>query len=92
MVLLPDGRAKIRAEGWAEGFEKGFAKGFAKGWADVAPEMARIRSAWLSWNARRLDHENRGEPFDEPPPMPIDGYRNGKSDDGGNGKGDAASE
>lgn len=86
MVLLPDGRAKIRdegyAEGWAEGFEKGFVKGFAKGWADVAPEMARIRSAWLSWNARRLDHENRGEPFDEPPPMPIDGHRNGKNDSG----------
>ena len=92
MVLLPDGRAKIRAEGyaegwaegyaegWAEGFAKGFAEGFAKGWADVAPEMARIRSAWLSWNARRLDHENRDEPFDEPPPMPIDGYRNGKDD------------
>lgn len=72
MVLLPDGRAKIRAEGWA--------KGYAEGWAEVAPELARIRSAWLSWNERRLDSESRGEPFDEPPP---DGYRNGKSDDGG---------
>ena len=76
MVLLPDGRAKIRAEGYAEGW----AEGFAKGKAEVAPEIARIRSAWLSWNARQLDHENRGEPFDEPPPMPIDGYRNGKDD------------
>ena len=82
MVLLPDGRAKIRAEGFAEGYAEGFAEGFAKGWTEVAPEIARIRSAWLSWNERRLDSENKGEPFNEPPPMPIDGYRNVKSDDG----------
>ena len=104
VVLLPDGRAKIRAEGFAkgwakgwpegfaEGFAEGWAKGWAKGWAEVDPDLERMQSAWLSWNARRLDHENRGEPFDDPPPMPIDGYRNGKSDDGGNGKGDDASE
>lgn len=83
MVLLPDGRAKIRAKGWAEGFAKGYAEGYAEGWAEAAPDLARIRSAWLSWNERRLDSESRGEPFDEPPPMPPDGYRNGKSDDGG---------
>ena len=71
MVLLPDGRAKIRAEGWAEGYAEGRA------------ELARILSAWLSWNARRLDSESRGESFDEPPPMPPDGYRKGESDDGG---------
>lgn len=75
MVLLPDGRAKIRAKGWAEGY--------AEGWAEAAPELARIRSAWLSWNERRLDSESRGEPFDEPPPMPPDGCRDGKSDEGG---------
>ena len=26
------------------------------------------RQAWVDWNARRLDAEARGEPFDEPPP------------------------
>ena len=87
MVLLPDGRAKIRAEGYAEGFAKGYADGYAdgyvEGWAEAAPDLARIRSAWLRWNARRLDSESRGEPFDEPPPMPPDGYRKGESDDGG---------
>lgn len=71
MVLLPDGRAKIRAKGWAEGYDEGRA------------ELAHILSAWLSWNARRLDSESRGEPFDEPPPMPPDGYRDGKRDDSG---------
>ena len=76
MVLLPDGRAKIRAEGYAKGWAEGYAEGRA--------ELARIRSAWLSWNARRLDSESRGESFDEPPPAPPDGYRNGKGDDSGN--------
>ena len=26
------------------------------------------RQSWVNWNARRLDAEARGEPFDEPPP------------------------
>ena len=86
IVLLPDGRAKIRAEGWAEGFAEGYAEGwaegfdegFAKGKAEVAPDLDPILSAWLSWNTRRLDSENRGEPFDEPLPVPIEGYHDGK--------------
>ena len=59
MVLLPDGRAKIRAKARAE-----------------------MHSVWARWNARRLDSESRGESFDDPPPMPPDGYRNGESDVG----------
>ena len=27
---------------------------------------------WSAWNARRLAHERKGEPFDEPPPAPGD--------------------
>ena len=60
MVLLPDGRAKIRAKARAE-----------------------MHSIWAAWNERRLDSESRGESFDEPPPAPPDGYRDGKGDDSG---------
>ena len=77
MVLLPDGRQKIRskarAEGFAEGLAKaraeGFAKGFAQGLAEgIAISTARVNAAWRQWNARRMDFAARGEPFDEPPP------------------------
>ena len=77
MVLLPDGRQKIRAkaraEGYAEGFAKdraeGYAKGFAQGLAEgIAMGTARVNAAWRQWNDRRLDFKARGEPFDEPPP------------------------
>ena len=62
VVLLPDGRAKIRAEG-----------------------EARRHSAWADWYARWEEAKAKGESFDEPPPAPPDGYRNGKSgNDGGN--------
>ena len=50
MVLLPDGRAKIRAEGRAE-----------------------THAAWADWYARWKACQDKGEPFDEPPP---DSYRN----------------
>ena len=60
MVLLPDGRQKVRAEGFAEGFAQGLAEGRAKDKAIIAE--------WKRWNARRLDFKARGEPFDEPPP------------------------
>ena len=29
---------------------------------------AEERAAWTAWNARRIQAEKRGEPFDEPPP------------------------
>ena len=77
MVLLPDGRQKIRAkaraEGYAEGFAQGWAIGFAQGLAEgrakaKAFSAAKELAAWRRWNARRLEFEARGEPFDEPPP------------------------
>lgn len=88
MVLLPDGRKKVRAEGVAEGVvigraqgvdigrvegrvegraegrAEGVEEGVAKGRAQVLPKV----TAWRQWNARRLEFDARGEPFDEPPP------------------------
>lgn len=76
MVLLPDGRKKVRAEGVAEGVvigraqgvdigrAEGVEEGVAKGRAQVLPKV----TAWRRWNTRRLEFEARGEPFDEPPP------------------------
>lgn len=72
VVLLPDGRKKVRAEGVAEGVvigrvegrAEGVAEGVAKGRAQVLPKV----TAWRQWNTRRLEFEARGEPFDEPPP------------------------
>ena len=72
MVLLPDGRQKIRAkaraEGFAEGFAQGWAIGFAQGLVEGRAKSKSIIAAWRQWNARRLDSKARGEPFDEPPP------------------------
>ena len=42
-------------------FRDGKAEGMAEG-----EQMAH--SAWTVWNEKRLDAEERGEPFDEPPP------------------------
>ena len=61
VVLLPDGRKKLRAKARAEGVEEGVAKGVAIG-------TARTNSTWRQWNTRRLEFEARGEPYDEPPP------------------------
>ena len=72
MVLLPDGRAKIMAKGREEGRAEGIAIGEARG-------EARTHSAWAVWYARWDESKKKGEPFDEPPPAPPDGYRNGAS-------------
>ena len=50
-----------RAEGKAEGKLEGKAEGKAEG----KTEMYR---RWADWNARRLQAESKGVPFDEPPP------------------------
>ena len=55
------GRAKGLAEGLAEGIEKGFAEG-----------EERMSRQWAAWNQRRIDAEERGDDFDEPPPGPSD--------------------
>ena len=60
-----------------DGRAKIMAKGEARG-------EARRHSAWADWYARWEEAKAKGEPFDEPPPAPPDGYRNGKS--GSDGK------
>ena len=73
VVLLPDGRKKLRAKARAEGRSEGLAEGVGIGRAEgveegVAIGTARTNSTWRQWNTRRLEFEARGEPFDEPPP------------------------
>ena len=53
MVLLPNLRGKIRAEGKVEG-------------------EVQMHNRWSAWNSRRIESERRGEPFNEPPPVPDD--------------------
>ena len=50
-----------RARQLAEAKERGLGKGVTKGRADLSAEMRE-------WNARRLEAEAKGEPFDETPP------------------------
>lgn len=92
MVLLPDGRAKIRAEARAEGEAEGRAEGIEEGMAEgivigeargEARGKAQTHSDWAVWYARWKECNDKGEPFDEPPPAPPDGYRNGASGGGG---------
>ena len=53
------------AEGLAKGIVEGMTEGKAKGKAEGrANEAAR----WRAWNARRIEAERQGRPFDEPPP------------------------
>ena len=48
-------------QGREQGVEQGLEKGVTKGRADLSAEIRE-------WNARRLEAEAKGEPFDEPPP------------------------
>ena len=52
---------KRREQAHAEGVAEGVAKGHAQGVAERDEE-------WQAWNADRIAAEERGEPFDEPPP------------------------
>lgn len=89
MVLLPDGRKKVRAKAKAEGRSEGLAEGVAIGRVDGVEEGVAIGraqvlpkvAAWRRWNTRRLEFEARGEPFDEPPPDDdsFDDELNGKA-------------
>ena len=80
VVLLPDGRAKIMAKGREKGREEGREEGKAEGRTEGSVET---HSAWADWYARWEECDAKGEPFNEPPPAPPDGYRNGTS--GSNG-------
>ena len=66
-------REKAHAAGLAEGRAEGQVEGHATG-------LAKMQKLWLGWNRRRLEHEARGEPFDEPPPS-LDGD-DGNEDNG----------
>ena len=57
--------AEAAAKGRAKGRAEGRAKGRAEGRAEGRVQMGR---EWSAWNRRRLEAEERGEDFDEPPP------------------------
>ena len=66
-------KAEARAEGLAEGLAGGLAEGLAEGREEGREEgraegRAENQAAWEAWNERRMAAEQRGEPFDEPPP------------------------
>ena len=52
-----EGMDKARAEGVVEGRAEGLAEGESK-----------MMDLWLDWNRRPMEHEAKGEPFNEPPP------------------------
>ena len=54
-------RERWRKEGREQGREEGLEQGIEQGRETLAAEVA-------DWNRRRLDAEERGQPFDEPPP------------------------
>ena len=49
--------SQARDEGRAEGRNEGFAQG-----------RDAVQQEWTAWNARRLEAETKGQPFNEPPP------------------------
>ena len=59
--MLKRRHARQLAEARKRGFEEGFEEG-------VAERRAELIADLREWNARRLDAEAKGEPFDEPPP------------------------
>ena len=63
--ILREKTDKWIAKSRKEDREKARAGGLAEGHATGLAEMQKL---WLGWNRRRLEHEARGEPFDEPPP------------------------
>ena len=63
--IIEEHEARGRKEGREEGREEG---------------AERANQAWREWNQRRLDHEARGIPFDEPPPDQQPPGRNGREE------------
>ena len=56
-----EGMDKARAEGVVEGRAEGVVEGRAEG-------EEKIMELWQAWNRRRMEHDAKGEPFNEPPP------------------------
>ncbi len=62
---IAEGIEKGIAEAIAEGIEKGIAEGMEKG---ITEGKAAAYQEVAAWNARRLEAEAKGIPFNEPPP------------------------
>ena len=79
MVLAAIWEEQIRRKALAEGREKGREEAREKGREKGRKEGRReIQALWMAWNRRRLEAEERGEVFHEPPPA-LNNNRNGGS-------------
>lgn len=58
--------AEAKAEGREEGLEEGVKQGREEG---VKQGLEQANAKFRQWNARRLEAQAKGEPFDEPPPI-----------------------
>ena len=61
-------RERLREEGREQGLEKGREQGIELGREEGRQELKALAAEVADWNRRRLEAEERGEPFDEPPP------------------------
>lgn len=59
--MIKKRRARQMDEAEERGLERGLEQGVTKGRSELSAEVRE-------WNARRLEAEAKGEPFDEPPP------------------------
>ena len=67
-MLLREKLERVRAER-RRLYEKRFAEGFAAGFAESYAEgVVEVRRLWVPWYERFKAAEERGEPFNEPPP------------------------
>ena len=66
--LREEGREQGIELGREEGREQGIELGLEKGREEGRQELESLAAEVADWNRRRLEAEERGEPFDEPPP------------------------
>ena len=69
------GRTEGLEQGKAEGLEQGRTEGLEQG---IEQGIAEALRQCQEWNARRMEAEAKGEPFDEPFPTPSEISKNGK--------------
>ena len=71
--LLQDAIDRRREKQSAADRAEGRVEGRAEVVADVSAQLRELNDRNLrEWNARRRQAERNGEPFDEPPPEPIE--------------------
>ena len=63
--LPEEPREQGREEPWKEGWRDGWKAGWREAWKEGREELRR---QWAAWNQRRLEAEQNGELFNEPPP------------------------